>query len=141
MKLGAMLGNVLTSLFRKPATQKYPFEKLQAPERLRGRLVWDPSKCTGCQLCVKDCPSNAVELIVLDKAAKRFVLRYDIDRCTYCGQCVENCRFKCLEMSSEDWELASIQKQPFTVYYGHDSDVEFLLARSAESDNIAPFGD
>ena len=129
--LGAMFGDIIRSLFKKPFTQLYPFEKKPAPELLRGKLIWDPTKCTGCQLCIKDCPANAIELITLDKVNKRFVMRYNVDRCTFCEQCVVSCRFKCLSMSNEDWELASIKKEPFTVYYGKDSDVEFLLAKSA----------
>jgi formate hydrogenlyase subunit 6/NADH:ubiquinone oxidoreductase subunit I len=132
MTLGAMLSDVLTSLFKKNSTQLYPFEKVPAPNRLRGKLFWDPAKCTGCQLCIKDCPSNAIELIVLDKVSKRFVLRYHVDRCTYCAQCVVNCRFKCLNMSNSDWELASTGKEPFIVYYGKDADVDALLAKATE---------
>ncbi len=129
--IGAMIGDIVGSLFKKNSTQLYPFERKPTPTRLRGKLVWDPSKCTGCQLCVKDCPSNALELIVLDKISKRFVLKYHIDRCTFCAQCVQTCRFKCLEMSSEQWELASTKKEPFEVYYGNDVDIETLLANAA----------
>lgn len=128
MKIGSMIGDIFQSLFKKPATVQYPFERIQAPERYRGQLFWDPEKCTGCQLCIKDCPSEAIELIVLDKVSRRFVMRYDMDKCTYCAQCITSCRFKCLNMSSEQWELASIKKEPFTVYYGKDEDVKFLLA-------------
>jgi formate hydrogenlyase subunit 6/NADH:ubiquinone oxidoreductase subunit I len=131
MKLGAMLGDVAQSLFKRPVTERYPFERKPTPERLRGKLVYDPSKCTGCQLCIKDCPSEAIELITVDKVNKRFVLRYHIDRCTFCGQCVENCRFACVGMSSEEWELAALNKEPFTVYYGRDEDVRSLLEKAA----------
>jgi len=127
-----MFGDVVRSLFQRPATELYPYVRKPAPDRLRGKLVWDPSKCTGCQLCVKDCPSEAIELIVLDKVKKQFVLRYHNDRCTYCAQCVVNCRFKCLNMSSEQWELASVNKEPFTVYYGKEEDVKFLLEGMAK---------
>ncbi len=129
MKIGVMINDLVRSLFSKPATEKYPFEKRPAPERLRGKLYWDPAKCTGCQLCVKDCPSEAIELIVLDKVNKRFVMRYHIDRCTYCGQCVENCRLECLGMSSEQWELASTKKEPFEVFYGKEEDIQELMDR------------
>ncbi|NMC80494.1 MAG: 4Fe-4S binding protein [Chloroflexi bacterium] len=138
MKIGAMLSDVLGSLFKKPATENYPFERKPAPERLRGQLFWDPSKCTGCQLCIKDCPANAIELVVLDKVNKRFVMRYHMDRCTYCAQCVQSCRFNCLSMSNEEWELASLNKEPFVVYYGRDEDVEFLLAKAAQADAEVP---
>jgi formate hydrogenlyase subunit 6/NADH:ubiquinone oxidoreductase subunit I len=138
MKIGAMLSDVLGSLFKKPATENYPFERKPAPERLRGQLFWDPSKCTGCQLCIKDCPANAIELVVLDKVNKRFVMRYHMDRCTYCAQCVQGCRFNCLSMSNEEWELASLNKEPFVVYYGRDEDVKFLLAKAAQADAEVP---
>lgn len=130
MRIGSMLSDVLRGFFRKPVTQLYPFEKTSAPEAFRGKLVWDPTKCTGCQLCVKDCPSNALELITIDRAAKRFVLRYNSDRCTYCAQCVVNCRFKCIEMSDQQWELASLTKEPFTIHYGREEDVASFLEKT-----------
>lgn len=135
MRLGTMIGDVVRSFFRKPATQLYPFNKEPAPSRYRGKLEWDPAKCSGCQLCVKDCPSDAIELVVLDKVNKKFVLKYHPDRCTYCAQCVMNCRFKCLNMSSKDWELASTSRLPFEVNYGRDEDVQFLLEMAAKQNS------
>jgi len=130
--IGAMLGDVVHSLFIRPATEYYPFIRKSDPERLRGKLIWNPEKCSGCQLCVKDCPSEALELVVLDKATKRFVMLYHADRCTYCAQCVESCRLKCLEMSNAQWELASLKKDPFANYYGREGDVQNVLARATQ---------
>ncbi len=132
MTIGSMLGDIVSSLFKKPVTETYPFKRYPNPARLRGKLEYDPAKCAGCQLCVKDCPADALELLVVDKVAKRFVLRYHADRCTFCAQCVESCRFKCLDMSAEDWELASVSKEPFSVYYGREEDVQAILARFAQ---------
>ena len=137
-RVGAMLGDVTRSLFKRPVTEKYPFERRAAPERLRGKLYYDPEKCTGCGLCNKDCPSNAIELITLDKKAKRFVLKYHMDRCTYCAQCVQNCRFECLGMSPDQWELAALSKEPFTVYYGKDEDVQAVLAKFTHAKTPEP---
>ena len=134
MKIGAMMGDIVRSLFRRPATRRYPFERIATPQRLRGALRWNPERCTGCCMCTRDCPANAIELITLDKANKRFVLRYHMDRCTFCAQCVQTCRFSCLEMSNDQWELAALTKEPFTVDYGNNADVETLLARSAGPD-------
>ncbi len=136
MKLGAMIKDVWQSLFKQPFTEMYPFKRYSPPARLRGQLRWHPEQCIGCGLCVKDCPANAIELITLDKKNKRFVLRYHIDRCTFCSQCVESCRFKCLEMTSDQWELAAYQKEPFTVYYGDDADIEAFLGKEAHP--VAP---
>ena len=137
-RVAAMLGDIIGSLFKRPMTEKYPFERYPAPDRLRGKLTWNPEKCTGCGLCTKDCPSNAIELIVIDKKAKRFVMEYHADRCTYCAQCVQSCRFSCLGMSSEQWELASVNKEPFTVYYGSDADVDAFLAKTGLADAKTP---
>ncbi len=126
MRVGTMLKDVLESIFRRPATVRYPFERKSTPSRLRGKLVWDPTRCTGCTLCAKDCPSNAIELIVIDKAKKQFVMRYHMDRCTFCAQCVQNCRFKCMGLSNEDWEMAALNKEPFTVYYGNEANLQLL---------------
>jgi len=130
--IAGMLRDVVESLFKRPMTEKYPFEKHPAPERLRGELMWNPEKCTGCCLCSKDCPSNAIELVTLDRAAKRFVLKYHMDRCVYCGQCVTNCKFKCMSMSNEDWELAALKKEDFEVYYGRETDVATLLEKLSQ---------
>ena len=133
MKIVTMLRDVLRSLWQRPFTEKYPFEKRPSPERLRGQLHFSPEACTGCCLCVKECPADAIKLITLDRKAKRFVLRYHLDRCTYCAQCVQNCRFACLTMSPEEWELAATTKEPFTIYYGEDADVATVLGKLAET--------
>ena len=131
MTIGSMLGDIVKSFFKKPVTVKYPFVKQDTPENFRGKLVYNPEKCTGCQLCIKDCPTGGIELITLDKVNKRFVMRYNLDKCTYCAQCVVNCRFNCLEMSETQWELASTSKEPFEVYYGREEDVKLLLEQAA----------
>lgn len=130
-KIGTMLGEIVPSLFKKPATDLYPFERNPAPERLRGRLVWDADKCVGCNLCVKDCPTEAIKIYTLDKKAKRFVMRYYTDRCIFCSQCVENCRFGALEMSNTDWELATLEREAYVDHYGNDEDVKIVLEEKA----------
>jgi NAD(P)H-quinone oxidoreductase subunit I len=127
MRIGTMLSDVLRSIFSPPATREYPSVRKDAPERLRGKLTWDRSKCTGCSLCAKECPANAIEMILIDRASKRFVMRYHMDACTFCAQCVQNCRFNCIEMSNKEWELAALNKEAFTVHYGSDEDVAKIL--------------
>ena len=132
MKLGIMFQDIFESFFKKSATQLYPVERVAPPERYRGVLSYDPSFCTGCRLCVKDCPSDAIELVILDRAAKQYVVKYHMDRCIYCGQCMVNCKFKCIGMSNQDWEHAALNKD-FMVYYGREQDITKYLENIAQS--------
>lgn len=133
MRIGSMFKDILVSFFSPPVTEKYPFEKPTTANRFRGKLSFDPAKCTGCNLCSKDCPANALEIIIVDRAAKRFVARYNMDRCLYCAQCIQSCKFKCLNMSKDDWELASLHKEPFEVNYGKEEDIAIILEKFASS--------
>ncbi len=137
MKIGTMLKDVVNSFFTKSATQMYPAERIEPPKRYRGALDYDVKVCTGCSLCVKDCPSNAIQLVIIDRAKKRYVLKYDMDRCVYCGQCVVNCKPKCMSMTHEDWEHAKLKKD-FSVYYGSEEDIaQYLAGASAPAAGTA----
>jgi formate hydrogenlyase subunit 6/NADH:ubiquinone oxidoreductase subunit I len=131
MRIGAMLGDISRSLFKRPVTERYPFERRPTPERLRGQLTFEPSKCTGCKICVRDCPAAAIEIVVVDKVAKRFVMRFQGDRCTYCAQCVVSCNFDAIGMSHEQWELAALSRGPFALTFGRDEDIKTLTGQPA----------
>ncbi len=137
MNIATMLRDVLTSLVLPPVTEKYPFERQPVPARLRGMVVFDREECAGCGLCTKDCPSQALELFVLDRKAKRFVMHYRVDRCLFCAQCVNSCPRNGLSMSNERWELAALGKESFDVYYGEDEDVESVRSGQSEPDDKA----
>lgn len=129
-----MIREVLRAIFKRPVTQRYPAEKSPPPENLRGKVYWSPQGCTGCALCVKDCPADAIKLITLDKSSKRFVFEYHVDRCIFCGQCTQNCRFNCLKMSNEEWELAANDRSNYVVYYGHPDDIASVVAGKTGAD-------
>ena len=113
MKIASMLNDVSASLFKRPFTERYPYRVKNAPPRLRGKLVWNEEKCDGCRLCVRDCPARAIELEVVDRAAKKFAYHYRMDRCIYCAQCVASCPEDALSMSSTLYHLASTDKAAF----------------------------
>ena len=117
MKIASMLNDVFVSLFKRPFTERYPYAVKPAPDRLRGKLLWDESKCDGCKLCVRDCPAKAIEIDVVDRAAKKYLYHYRIDRCIYCAQCVESCKEGALTMSNTLYHLASADKAAFTEVY------------------------
>jgi NAD(P)H-quinone oxidoreductase subunit I len=138
MRIGAMLGDISRSLFRRPVTELYPFERRPTPERLRGMLTFEPSKCTGCRMCVRDCPATAIEIVVVDKAAKRFVMRFQTGRCTYCAQCVVSCNFHAIGMSHEHWELAALSQKPFAVTFGRQEDIGAMHDQAATTSATGP---
>jgi formate hydrogenlyase subunit 6/NADH:ubiquinone oxidoreductase subunit I len=131
MRIGAMLGDISRSFFKRPVTELYPFVRRPTPERLRGQLTFDAAKCTGCKICVRDCPAEAIEIVVVDKATKRFVMNFHTDRCTYCAQCVVSCNFDSLGMSHERWELAALSQSAFAVSFGREEDLRTLAERAA----------
>ena len=52
----------------------------------------DPELCTGCTLCARKCPTEA---IVGSKKAPHYIVD---DRCIGCGSCKETCNFNAIEM-------------------------------------------
>lgn len=121
MRIGAMFTDVIKALFQRTATRRYPVERTNAPEHLRGQLQWDASKCTACGLCAKDCPAEALEVHLVDKATKRVRFEYHLDRCSYCAQCVISCRTKSLTMSNDTWELSGTNAAVFDRVYESDT--------------------
>ena len=138
MRIGAMLGDISRSFFKRPMTELYPVERRPAPERLRGQLTFEPSKCTGCKICVRDCPAAAIEIVVVDKAAKRFVMGFQTGRCTYCGQCVVSCNFDAIGMSHENWELAALSQKPFALTFGRQEDIDAMHGQAAARSAALP---
>lgn len=107
MRPGKMLREVLGSIFKKPATNKYPAQELKMPKNFRGKLKFDPQKCIGCKMCMRDCPTHAITINKVGE--KQFEAVIDLSRCIYCAQCVDSCPKKALETTTEV-ELAQLDK-------------------------------
>lgn len=118
---GAMIELVLQTLFQKPATVDYPAKPMPAPARFRGELKFDPSKCIGCQLCVKDCPSNAIQIKKI--ADKKFELDIDLGKCIYCGQCADSCMKKAIELTPK-YELAQTERDKLKIVFNVESEIK-----------------
>ena len=135
LKFGTMLNDTLTSLAKKPATEMYPFVRQDAPVQLRGSVKWDPAQCTGCNLCSKDCPAEAIQVIILDRKAKQFVMEYHVDRCTFCAQCEISCRQGSLDLSHDEWELAGLNRDGYVQLFGEPNDIQTVLENGGKPEN------
>lgn len=104
-------------------TVQYPHETLKMPERFRGhiKLVLDPvtgrSRCTACNLCVRACPSECIEVegIKREGEKKKSVSEYllNFTTCSLCGSCIEACPSGAIEFS-KDYNVVSLDRQDFS---------------------------
>ena len=113
-----MIPELLRQLFRTPATNPFPatylppsvteFLKMVGegkatlnppvaiPPNFRGKIAYERDCCTGCTLCAKVCPSNAIEILPETKR-----MRIWVTQCIFCSQCNDICPKGGLSMSGE----------------------------------------
>jgi formate hydrogenlyase subunit 6/NADH:ubiquinone oxidoreductase subunit I len=125
------LVEVLKNLFAEKATCNYPFEKAVVDARFRGRIAFEADKCIGCKMCIRACPSKAIDIILSAEqpipapavegaapvpAKKKFDCIMSLDHCIYCSQCVDVCPKKAL-ISTQDFELAHTDRKTLVLHY------------------------
>jgi NADH-quinone oxidoreductase subunit I len=127
--IGSLRGLAVTlaTMMRRPVTAQYPDPKGRLPidERFMGfpALLWDYSNgesyCTGCMVCVRECPTQCMTADMSDNARfasgestrKKIIEKFEINlgRCILCGICVDVCNFDAIEMSHEH-ELGKFER-------------------------------
>jgi formate hydrogenlyase subunit 6/NADH:ubiquinone oxidoreductase subunit I len=107
---GRVIPEAIRTLFSGRVTSRYPDEEPDKPDRFRGRLEFDESNCTGCGLCARNCPANALE--VTREEDGTITWRYDVSKCIYCGQCIETCPIGAVT-NTKEFELAADDKGEF----------------------------
>jgi formate hydrogenlyase subunit 6/NADH:ubiquinone oxidoreductase subunit I len=113
-KPGRMLGEVLRSVFKKPATVLYPAQELKMPDKYRGKLSFSPEQCIGCKLCMRDCPTQAITINKVGE--KKFEVMLDLSRCIFCAQCVDSCVRNVIKSTAEV-ELAQFHAGKLKLVY------------------------
>ncbi len=116
IKIAVFLPELIRHLFKKPVTVDYPFQKLQVPKDFRGTPFLHPEKCIVCRACERDCPAEAIEIVSVAEAEKKFKMTIHNDRCVHCAQCVESCPTDAMEMNQE-FELAVFNRHKLKAHY------------------------
>ncbi|MBK8560936.1 NADH-quinone oxidoreductase subunit I [Candidatus Amarobacter glycogenicus] len=110
------LGVTFSTFTRKPVTVEYPEVKHPLPARQRSFpvLTWDFDHdepfCTGCNVCVRNCPVDCMSAVMVDNPnyaagtsnRRKIVEKFWIDyaRCMRCNICVEVCPFEAIVMDN-----------------------------------------
>ncbi len=115
--LGVLKGLVTTwkTHWRAPVTVQYPDERLPLQPRFMGfpGLMWDQEHdepfCTGCQVCMRYCPTDCMFVTMKDnpkfatgESKRRKIVEdftINLSRCISCSICVEVCNFEAIEMT------------------------------------------
>lgn len=95
-------------LTRHAVTVQYPKERWEVPARSRGMVVLltdhetGQLNCTACLLCMRSCPTAAIDIEVeKDEKGKRHLKNFTVDfhLCCFCGLCEEACNFAAIKLS------------------------------------------
>lgn len=68
-----------------------------------------PDKCTGCGICLRDCPAEAIS------GGKRMVHVIDQGKCTKCGTCLDVCPARFSAVAKVSGEKVAVPDKPIPV--------------------------
>jgi ferredoxin len=79
-----------------------------------GKLTLDAAKCSGCGVCVAQCPTDALANPNVTESCK---LVFRQESCVGCGQCVDVCPEKCLHLTKV-LEVDKFNHEPQVIFEG-----------------------
>ena len=83
---------------REVRTRK-PDDLVPYPADFRGRLLHDPDRCVGCEICAYVCSPSAITFA--GSTERTIAWEYFAEQCTFCGRCVDFCPSDALSFARE----------------------------------------
>ena len=110
------LKEAVIAVFSPRFTTRFPAEPCVVPESYRGKPEFDDDICVGCGACVNVCPDPAclsqVDDLEADPPVRKITLHYSA--CIFCGNCSDNCTTENGIKLSNEWDLATLDKDATT---------------------------
>jgi formate hydrogenlyase subunit 6/NADH:ubiquinone oxidoreductase subunit I len=99
------------NLVKGPSTVPFPFAEAWTPARMRGRIEFKLSSCTGCRACEQVCAPGAIRF---DKTPEglRFMMWHNT--CVFCGMCEFYCPTDAIHQTN-DWHMAHAVGEKFNM--------------------------
>ena len=126
MVAGAFIPELLGNLAETPATREYPFAKAQVAAGFRGTPRMRPGLCVGCKACMRDCTSEAIEILLKPPSpsdpppekgknpVKKYRMILYLDRCIHCARCAEVCPKDAIYLDQE-FEIANFSHEALRI--------------------------
>src|SRR5438552_7387399 len=132
-------------MWQPKVTYQYPKEKPPVTERFRGMLTFHIEECIACDLCVRACPSQCIDLTSERNAAgKKIIQVYTIDfgKCNWCRLCEEACPTNPKSVHhTMEYELMFMSRDDFKITWTKDAQGTPLVPVNAAGVPIGPWTD
>lgn len=107
----------LSNLFSKPSTMAFPAGPApKSQPNYRGKIVYDPTKCVNCGMCMRVCAPTSItrEVKPLPNDEQEITFTFDLTSCTFCGTCSDFCGTKAITLS-DDYMMVGTKAEDFLV--------------------------
>lgn len=102
LKFAVLLKETMRSFWGNPITEDLVPGKTIVSERYRGRIDVNASACVGCFLCVRICPTGALQQHRdITERKNSYAIVVDYSRCAFCGLCEKACSRSALILTND----------------------------------------